>query len=248
MNIQELKEWAKSKKLNHIKDILLPYAIIALWLIISSQIIDIFNNGLLKFLLNIASNFITFLLTLGATIYMLDFINDREAKIEVVWSKIKTCKEYIESYLYYAGFIFLYTLLLIVPGIIKMFAYALVPYILADENNQLKGKELLDKSESIMNGHKMELFNIFLNYLGWHILAIFTFGILEIWILPEQQLVVTKFLSNLKDTAYGITPRPIQEPVAPQPNNMVKFCTSCGTQVSNNTLYCPNCGTKIDLD
>ena len=248
MNIQELKEWAKAKRVNHVKDIILPYAIIALWNIISSQIIDAFDNGLVSLLLSIAANFVTFILTIGTTIYMVNFIKDKEYKIEMVWSKFKDAKDIIETYLYYVGFITLYMLLLIVPGIIKLFSYMLVPYILADENNNLKGKALLDKSEEIMNGHKMELFNLYLSYLGWHILACFTLGILEIWIIPQQQTAVTKFLSDLKDNAYGVTPQPIKEQVVEQPNNTVKFCTSCGTQVSGDTAFCPNCGAKIDLD
>ena len=248
MKIEDLKNWAKLKKVDHIKDILLPYAIVALWSIISSQIVDAIDNVAISFVLNIIGNFITFILTIGTTIYMVNFIKDKEFKIEMVWSRFKDAKDLIVTYLYYVGFVTLYMLLLIIPGIIKIFSYMLIPYIIADENNTLKGKELLDKSEEIMKGHKMELFKIYLSFLGWHLLACLTFGILEIWILPQQQLMVTKFLSDLKDVAYGITPQPLEEPAPAAPANTVKFCTNCGTQVSGETLYCPNCGAKIDLD
>ena len=248
MNINELKEWAKAKRVNHVKDILLPYAIIAFWQIISSQISDAFNSSLLQLILSIAFGFVTFILTIGSTIYMVNFIKDKEFKIEMVWSKFKDAKDLVVTYLYYFGLIFLFSLLLVIPGIIKYFSYMLVPYILGDENNNLFGMDVLKKSEEIMNGHKMELFNIFLSYLGWHILACFTLGLLEIWIIPQQQTAVTKFLSDLKDNAYGITPQPLKEQEVVQPNNTIKFCTGCGTQVSGDTLYCPNCGAKIDLD
>ena len=248
MNIDELRNWAKSKKASHIKDILLPYAIIALWEIIASQIVGAFSNIILSLLLNVAVNFVTFILTIGSTIYMINFINEREYKIEVVWSKFKDAKELIVTYLYYFGIIFVFSLLLIIPGIIKFFSYMLVPFILADPNNNLKDMDVLKKSEEIMNGHKMELFKIFLSFLPMHLLACLTFGILEIWIFPEQQLVITKYLSDLKDKAYGVTPQPIKETVIEQLNNTIKFCTCCGTQVSGDTLYCPNCGSKIDLD
>ena len=248
MSIEELKEWAKAKKVGHEKDILLPYAIIALWQIISSQISDAIGSATVQLILSIVFGFVTFILTIGSTIYMVNFIKDKEFKIESVWSKFKDATDLIATYLYYFGLIFVFSLLFIIPGVIKFFSYMLVPFILADENNKLTGMDVLKKSEEIMNGHKMELFNIYLSYLGWHILAIFTLGILEIWIIPQQQTAVTKFLSDLKDNAYGVTPQPIKEPVVEQTNNTIKFCTSCGTQVSGDTLYCPNCGAKIDLD
>lgn len=76
----------------------------------------------------------------------------------------------------------------------------MVNYLLADEKYDSKrSKEILDLSRMIMNGHKMDLFLLQLSFIGWHILSVFTLGILEIWILPWQKISETKFMLEIKD-------------------------------------------------
>lgn len=112
-------------------------------------------------------------------------------------------------------FIFLWTLLLIVPGIIKAFGYSLLPLLLADSKYKDLGyQELLKKSEEIMNGHKMDYFTLILSFIGWHILAIFTCGILEIWIIPYQTVAQIKFLSDIK-ASYEGSSAPVENTAAP---------------------------------
>ena len=48
-----------------------------------------------------------------------------------------------------------------------------------------------------MNGHKMDFFVLQLSFIGWHILAVFTLGLLEIWIVPYQKTAETKFLYDI---------------------------------------------------
>jgi len=245
MNIEDIILWAKQRQLGYKKDIFLPYAIIALWAIIGTQLAGIFIKIILIYIIfSLAVGFVTFILTIGATKYLVDFIKERECKIEDTWSRFKDSKDLGLTYLIYTGIIFAYTLLLIVPGVIKALSYSLVPYILMDENNNLKGMDVLKKSEEIMNGHKMELFKILLGYLPKHLLACLTLGILEIWILPEQILVLTKYLNTLKENAYGVNT--IQQVQVQQPVTTIKYCKACGTQVLSNIEICPNCNSKID--
>ena len=49
-----------------------------------------------------------------------------------------------------------------------------------------------------MNGHKMEYFMLGLSFIGWHLLAIPTLMILEIWIVPYQQTAITKYMYDLR--------------------------------------------------
>lgn len=250
MNFDNLKRWAKEKRTGHIKDVLLPYAIIVLASIIINQVIGIFKDqALVYLLLSFAGYFVIFILNLGATEYMLDFIKGQEVKIEKVWSKFTNITDNALVYALQSIITFGFTLLLIVPGIIKALGYALVPFILIDEDNNLKGMDVLKKSEELMNGHKMDLFILLLSFIGWHLLGIITCGIFEIFVIPYQQIAVIKFLSDIKDTAAGKPVESVEKKPEPQaPANAVKFCTACGTQVSNDTAFCPNCGTKIDLD
>lgn len=77
-------------------------------------------------------------------------------------------------------FVFLWSLLFIIPGIIASYKFRLVPYILA-ENPDMTWKEALDMSKEEMDGHKMDAFVLDLSFIGWGILSLFTCGILSIF-------------------------------------------------------------------
>ena len=77
-------------------------------------------------------------------------------------------------------FIFLWTLLFVIPGIIKSYSYRMVPYILAD-NPELSAMEAITKSREMMNGNKWSAFVLDLSFIGWVVLAILTCGILAIF-------------------------------------------------------------------
>lgn len=74
-------------------------------------------------------------------------------------------------------FIVLWSLLLVVPGIMKAYSYCLVPYILADRTD-IGAKEALMLSESMMMGKRMEMFMLDLSFFGWYFLSALTGGIL----------------------------------------------------------------------
>lgn len=77
-------------------------------------------------------------------------------------------------------FIALWSLLLIVPGIIKAYSYRLVPYLLKD-HPELSGTEAITLSRKMMNGHKADAFVLDLSFLGWVLLSVLTAGILHIF-------------------------------------------------------------------
>ena len=77
-------------------------------------------------------------------------------------------------------FLFLWGLLLYIPGVIKFFSYALTPYILADCPN-VKARDALKLSMRIMKGKKGQLFGFYLSFIGWGLLSILTCGILTIF-------------------------------------------------------------------
>ena len=95
----------------------------------------------------------------------------------------------------------LWSLLLIVPGVMKSYAYAQVPYILA-ENPDMEPKEALDRSESMMIGHRMELFKLRLSFIGWDLLAVLTLGILDVFYVgPYSKATEAEFYKALKENA-----------------------------------------------
>ena len=81
-------------------------------------------------------------------------------------------------------FTVLWTLLFIVPGIVKAYAYRLVPYIL-EERPELTGTQAITLSRQMMKGHKWDAFVLDLSFLGWILLSALTAGILGVfYVLP----------------------------------------------------------------
>ena len=94
-------------------------------------------------------------------------------------------------------YVFLWMLLLIVPGIIKAFSYALVPYILTDKP-ELTAEEAINLSMKMMDGHKLDLFILSLSFIGWSILAIFTLCIGYLWLTPYIYTTMVAFYEDVK--------------------------------------------------
>lgn len=96
-----------------------------------------------------------------------------------------------------AFFIYLWTLLLVIPGIIKTFAYAMAPYFLA-ENNSLTAREALTQSKLLMQGKKGKLFYLGLTFIGWTLVASLTFGIAYLWVGPYMSATMAAFYEDAK--------------------------------------------------
>jgi uncharacterized membrane protein len=80
-------------------------------------------------------------------------------------------------------FTILWALLLIIPGIIKAYAYRMVPYILA-ENPNIGAKRALAVSQDMTQGHKWDMFVLDLSFLGWYLLGAIAFGIGVFFVMP----------------------------------------------------------------
>lgn len=92
---------------------------------------------------------------------------------------------------------FLWTLLLIVPGIIKSFSYAMTPFILADKP-ELSANEAIELSMKMMDGHKLDLFILYLSFIGWYLLSILTLCIGMLWVMPYQYTATAAFYEDVK--------------------------------------------------
>lgn len=67
-------------------------------------------------------------------------------------------------------YIGLWSLLLVIPGIVKSYAYAMTPFILS-ENPEMSANDAITASKEMMDGHKWDLFCLYLSFIGWNILA-----------------------------------------------------------------------------
>ena len=94
-------------------------------------------------------------------------------------------------------FTFLWTLLLIIPGIMKAFSYALTPYILLDEP-ELTAKQAISRSCEIMQGRRWKLFCLYFSFIGWGILCLLTFGIGFLWLAPYINASIAAFYEDAR--------------------------------------------------
>lgn len=97
-------------------------------------------------------------------------------------------------------YVMLWTILLIIPGIIKGYSYAMASYISID-NEELSAEECIQRSIKMMEGHKMQLFLLDLSFFGWVLLSILTLGIGFLWLTPYQESAHIKFYEDLKSKA-----------------------------------------------
>ena len=92
---------------------------------------------------------------------------------------------------------FAWTLLLIVPGVIKSFSYALTPFILTDKP-ELSANEAIELSMKMMDGHKHDLFVLYLSFFGWYLLSFLTLCIGILWVVPYQYTTMVAFYEDIK--------------------------------------------------
>lgn len=96
----------------------------------------------------------------------------------------------------------LWSLLLVVPGIVKHYEYLMVPYIIA-ENPAMDYKEAFQISKQMMDGEKMEAFIMDLSFLGWYLLSALTCGLLAIfYVNPYVQASFAEMYTFNKQKAY----------------------------------------------
>ena len=100
------------------------------------------------------------------------------------------------AFLRYEIFTFLWTLLLIVPGIIKSISYSQMFYLMA-ENPKMTAGEAQAKSMKIMEGHKWDYFVLQLSFIPWRLLSIVTFGIAEIYVTPYVSTTNAAFYKKI---------------------------------------------------
>ncbi len=96
------------------------------------------------------------------------------------------------AYIRYEVFVFLWSLLFVVPGIIKSISYSQMFYFLA-EDEKLEAGAAQRKSMEIMEGHKWEYFVLQLSFIPWHLLGLITLGLAYIWVEPYIQTTMAEY-------------------------------------------------------
>lgn len=93
-------------------------------------------------------------------------------------------------------FIFLWSLLFVIPGIVKTYSYSMAYYLRAD-HPEYEWDRCLKESARMMKGHKWALFCLDLSFLGWYLLGTLAFGIGILFVLPYREAAVANFYEDL---------------------------------------------------
>lgn len=92
-------------------------------------------------------------------------------------------------------YVFLWSLLFVIPGIIKSYSYAMTPFIMADNPN-MTAKEAINVSKELMDSHKYDLFWLDLTFIGWDVLNLLTLGIGSFFLNPYRNAAHAAFYRN----------------------------------------------------
>ena len=95
----------------------------------------------------------------------------------------------------------LWTLCLIIPGIVKSYEYKMIPYILA-ENPRISRKRAFEISKNMMDGEKWNAFVLDLSFIGWNLLSTITFGIVGVlYVNPYVNTTWAEFYKVMRENA-----------------------------------------------
>ena len=137
-------------------------------------------------------------------------------------------------------FIVLWSLLFIIPGIVKSYSYMLANFI-SRENPEKSATECLDESRKLMDGHKMDMFLFDLSFFGWWILTILTCGILSFYVVPYYYQARIVYIDTNLYKLNEIN----EDDIVIEVKDTVKYCHNCGKQLNDEEAYCSSCGTKV---
>jgi len=107
----------------------------------------------------------------------------------------------VQTMLLTKAFIFLWSLLLIIPGIIKAYAYRMVPYILADNPN-IGVRKAITLSNEMTMGHKFDMFVLDLSFIGWYLLGSLALGVGVLFVMPYENATNSELYLVLRKDAF----------------------------------------------
>lgn len=123
---------------------------------------------------------------------------DAPAEFNVLFSKFSNLGKCLLLNLAMWLLIFAWSLLLIIPGIIAAYRYAMAPYIMA-QNPDIGVMDAIGQSKELMRGHKGRLFWLSLTFIGWVLLSVLTFGIGFLWLNPYMEAAQAAFYLERTD-------------------------------------------------
>jgi uncharacterized membrane protein len=153
-------------------------------------------NGM-QFFANLVEMFVSGAFLVGFMGFFLGIAQEGEARLELLFVGFRRFWKSFGVYFLTSLFVFLWSLLLIIPGIIAIFRYAMAYFIVADDED-CGPLEAIRRSKEMMRGYKWKFFCLHWRFFGWALLATLTLGIGYLWLIPYMQTAFAKFYEDVK--------------------------------------------------
>ncbi|WP_044279091.1 DUF975 family protein [Candidatus Cloacimonas acidaminovorans] len=184
-------------------------------------ILAIINLGVsaIPYLGSVVSLLISGPLALGMAIIFLKLVRGEEISVEMIFAGFKDFTRSLTAGLLIFIYVFLWSLLLIIPGIIASFSYAMTFFIMADNPN-LSANEAIKARKEMMRGHKTDLFLLELSFIGWILLSVLSFGIGFLWLGSYIYTANAIFYHEIRveEAPQVIIEAPYEEQTVPPPD------------------------------
>ena len=191
----------------------------------------------------------------GMASMSLDVVRGKKANIERMFAGFYNFVNTMLLGMLIIVFVWLWTLLFIIPGIVKSYAYSMSFYIMHDDP-KIAPEEARRKSIELMRGYKGKLFCLNVSFIGWILLCMLTLGILSIIVVPYMKIAESAFYEDLvaerngsaarsgDDTATGSV-FPELDDNGKRGMSDEKYCDVCGTVNPSVANYCKKCGNLL---
>lgn len=158
---------------------------------------------------SIIVDLVTILFATGVAFTLLDLVRNSQFKIDPLSDSLRIFKQghviqVLAIYIITGFFVILWSLLLIIPGIIASLAYSQAYYIYKDSEangENLTVMDCISRSKELMAGYKGKLFLLELSFIGWHLIGALTFGLGYLFITPYIQTAKAVFYNDLLDNS-----------------------------------------------
>lgn len=199
MTRAELKEKAKMRLKDNWGEAIIVVVILGCISTLSGIMVGLTvrNNYTGNTMTSIIGIIINSLLMLGFNSFYLKLSRGEQVTYKELFSKTNMFSVALLSIILMSIFVTLWSLLLVIPGIIAAISYSQVPYILLDNPN-MSAMDAIKMSKNMMQGHKADYFVLMLSFIGWSILAALTLGIGYLWLIPYTQVTMANFYDSIK--------------------------------------------------
>lgn len=145
----------------------------------------------------IAQHIVAGALMLGLSIVFLNIARRTNVEVAQLFEGFQHFATALAAYLLMALFILLWSLLLIIPGVIATLSYAMTYYVIADEPD-ISALDAIRRSKEMMRGNKWKLFCLYFRFMGWIVLCILTLGVGFIWLIPYMNTTAAHFYGDIR--------------------------------------------------